>query len=215
MSQEKTSSKTTKSARYHHGDLRNALTHSARTVLEKDGIEKLSLRAVARHAGVSAAAPYHHFKDKTAMLVEVALKGFELFIETLKASEAEQSAPAARRAALGAGYVRFAVENPALFQLMFTENHELVFVDDRVRAISDQSYLLIENATREMMTRNGQPPSPDLARHMTAVSWATAHGLAMLMTSGTMNWRDFGLGDAHETAFALLHMSGDGFSACE
>lgn len=215
MTETKTTSKTTKSARYHHGDLRNALTRSAIEVLERDGVEKLSLRGVARNAGVSAAAPYHHFKDKTALLVEVALKGFELFIKTLQSSAEGQHTPAGRRAAFGAGYVQFAVENPAIFKLMFTENHELVFIDDRVRAISDQSYTLIETATRDMLTRDGTPPPEPFARHMTAVSWATAHGLAMLMTSNTMNWRDFGLGNAYETAFALLQMSGDGPSACE
>lgn len=200
-------SKPTKSAPYHHGDLRNALTQSAIEVLERDGVEKLSLRGVARNAGVSAAAPYHHFKDKTALLVEVALKGFELFIKTLQDSADGQPTPAARRAAFGAGYVKFAVENPAMFQLMFTENHALVFVDDRVRAFSDQSYALLETATREMLTRDGIAPSRSRSSRLTALAWATAHGLAMLMTTNTMRWREFGLGDAYDTAFALLQVN--------
>ena len=66
---------------YHHGDLRRALVEAAERILENEGPSALSLRAVAREAGVSAAAPYHHFKDKNELLAAIAQEGFELLAQ--------------------------------------------------------------------------------------------------------------------------------------
>ena len=108
-----------RAASYHHGDLRDALMRAARTILEKDGLAELSLRGVARAVGVSPAAPYHHFADKHALLTAVATQGFAALRSEMITRMAKETDPVARLDASGVGYVVFAVDNPALFRLMF------------------------------------------------------------------------------------------------
>ena len=104
---------------YHHGDLRNALLDAARAILEEESLSALSLRAVARRAGVSHAAPYRHFPNHEALLVELAVEGFaELRQEIVEAATAQGSEPD-RIAHLGAAYMRFVARRPALARLMF------------------------------------------------------------------------------------------------
>ena len=104
---------------YHHGDLRDALLRSARTILETQGLAALSLRGVARAAGVSPAAPYHHFPDKQTLLNAVAAEGFDALTSAMEKRMATKTGLNARVDASGVGYVTLAVENPALFRLMF------------------------------------------------------------------------------------------------
>src|SRR5271154_1132897 len=111
--------RTRRTASYHHGDLRDALVRAGRTILEEDGLAVLSLRRVARTAGVSPAAPYHHFADKQALLDAVATQGFDALTSAMETRMAKETDPDARLDASGVGYVVFAVENPALFRLMF------------------------------------------------------------------------------------------------
>jgi len=104
---------------YHHGDLRNALLDTARAILEEESLGALSLRAVARRAGVSHAAPYRHFPNHEALLVELASEGFaELRGEIAEAVNA-QAAKADRIPNVGAAYMRFVARRPALARLMF------------------------------------------------------------------------------------------------
>jgi AcrR family transcriptional regulator len=112
-------------APYHHGDLRDALVRAARTILEHEGLAALSLRGVARAAGVSPAAPYHHFPDKQALRDAVAEQGFEALTLAMTTRMGNKKDPQARLEASGVGYVTFAVENPALFALMFGAGQQL------------------------------------------------------------------------------------------
>src|ERR1700678_1553375 len=100
---------------YHHGHLSRALVDAARRILEAEGAAALSLRAVAREAGVSPAAPYHHFKDKTEPLEAVALGGREELGDAIVS--ARTKAPDARAAMsdIGVAYLNFANQNPALY----------------------------------------------------------------------------------------------------
>jgi AcrR family transcriptional regulator len=104
---------------YHHGDLKNALLDAARSILEEDGLAALSLRAVARRAGVSHAAPYRHFPNHEALLVELATEGFVELRAEIAAAGIAQGAQADRIADLGAAYMRFVAKRPALARLMF------------------------------------------------------------------------------------------------
>src|SRR5689334_4928518 len=92
---------------YHHGDLRNALLESARNILEHDGLEALSLRAVARGAGVSHAAPYRHFPNHEALLVELAIEGFVELKNELASAGTTVGQESDRIASIGAAYMRF------------------------------------------------------------------------------------------------------------
>src|SRR3982750_2168770 len=107
-------------APYHHGDLRRALIDTALTMVTEEGAWNFTLREVARRAGVSHAAPYNHFEDKAALLAEVAALGFQALRHALEPA-AGGHPRSARQALAGvaAAYVRFGVEHPAHYRLMF------------------------------------------------------------------------------------------------
>ncbi|MEP9381263.1 TetR/AcrR family transcriptional regulator [Nocardioides sp. KR10-350] len=155
-------------ASYHHGDLRAALLTTAMGMLERG--EPFSLRAVARDAGVSAAAPYRHFADREALESALAAEG----LRDLKADltrDREMPTTVAELAEFGVAYVDFALRRPALFRLMFgnecdTEN------DDRVRAAAEIHELLAAAIIGVF------PDSDPVA--LAVAGWALVHGLAFL-----------------------------------
>jgi AcrR family transcriptional regulator len=105
---------------YHHGDLRRAIIDTTMDMLTEDGNWQFTLREVARRAGVSHAAPYRHFSDKTALLVEIALIGFDGLRNALRAVQAEAEGDLATEfLAMATAYLRFGRANPALYRLMF------------------------------------------------------------------------------------------------
>src|SRR5262245_23788463 len=108
-----------KGGKYHHGDLRRALLDAALEILAEGGAAGLTLREVARRAGVTHAAPYRHFEDKAALLAAVAEEGFRaVYAEMLARSERVKD-PVERLYQIGAAYVLFAVTHPAHFRVMF------------------------------------------------------------------------------------------------
>ena len=104
---------------YHHGDLRNGLLEAARTILEEESLAALTLRAVARKAGVSHAAPYRHFPNHEALLVELSIEGFEELREALVEAAKAPGSESDKIATIGAAYMRFVAQRPALARLMF------------------------------------------------------------------------------------------------
>jgi AcrR family transcriptional regulator len=160
-------SEAAKAKTYHHGDLRNALLEAARTLLEEGPLAELSLRAVARRAGVSHAAPYRHFPNHEALLVELATEGFvELRSEIVGAASAK-GAESDRIAKIGAAYMRFVARRPALARLMFgpqLPNRERF---PELGAAAD--------AVGEEIGTALHDPALGLA------VWAAVHGLAMLI----------------------------------
>src|SRR5580765_4427810 len=134
---------------YHHGALREELITASLTLIEAEGIGAVSLRRVAREAGVSPGAPYHHFADRSALLAAITVRGSALLEQSLR--EARQHAPTAA-AALGAlieAYVRFAAENPAYIHLMLRpelshpENHP------EVQAAGEGAIALLTEVVRD------------------------------------------------------------------
>jgi AcrR family transcriptional regulator len=105
---------------YHHGGLRDGLLAAAEAILRRSGLTGLTLRAIAREAGVSHGAPAHHFEDLSALLSELAAVGFTRLAERM---EAVIDVPAGAAFAAENAYVGFAIENPALFSLMFRREH--------------------------------------------------------------------------------------------
>jgi AcrR family transcriptional regulator len=106
---------------YHHGDLRNALIAAGLVLLAEAGHDALTLRGVARRAGVSHNAPYQHFADKEALIAAIAEQGFVRLAASVEASQAglDTADTAARLAAAGTSYVRFALDYPAYLSVMF------------------------------------------------------------------------------------------------
>jgi AcrR family transcriptional regulator len=183
---------------YHHGDLRDALVRAARNILEKRGLADLSLRRVARTAGVSPAAPYHHFADKQALLDAVATQGFaELRSETL-ARMAKETDPAARLDESGVGYVVFAVENPALFRLMFGGDDQQLSTDAALIKAREQAYGVLQAAVADTSPEGTADPFVCLRL------WAQVHGIAKLIVEHCIKPSDYGLTGSEALAARLL-----------
>jgi AcrR family transcriptional regulator len=116
----KVSEKTSASGKYHHGDLRRALLEAAAETIEDHGLENLSLRELARKLGVTTAAPYHHFKDRHALMVALAQEGYtELLAELQRAQAASTSADGELEAEVRA-YLHFARRQRALYLVMLS-----------------------------------------------------------------------------------------------
>ncbi|MFJ2234666.1 TetR/AcrR family transcriptional regulator [Streptomyces sp. NPDC087859] len=151
---------------YHHGDLRRAILTAALDVIAADGPSALSLRDLARRAGVSHAAPAHHFGDRTGLLTAIAAEGFGLLATALR------EAPDLKEA--GVRYVRFAREHPAHFQVMFSPG--LLRADDLELTTART---LAGDALREAVS--GVDPEGIEPRLAGVAAWSLAHGFATLL----------------------------------
>lgn len=165
--------------RYHHGDLRAALVAEGMRQLAGSDAEHLSLREIARNVGVSPTAVYRHFPDKQALLMALADEGGAMLVR--RQAEAQEAAGGGARGfeATGRAYVRFALDNPALFRLMTSRLGEGGECDDGPRPESGLG-LLRSNIAALLPTGTGA----DMQRVHAVRSWATVHGLAMLMLDG-------------------------------
>jgi AcrR family transcriptional regulator len=159
---------------YHHGDLRRALVEAARRLLEAEGPSALSLRAVAREAGVSPAAPYHHFKDKAELLDAVAQEGWDILgVQMAAAKRATEGLE--QLTALGIAYVLFAREHPALYRVMYDCSRDKDELPAEVQDNKDSAYCMV----RDTMIENGADPEQDRHLELAGVAaWCGAHGLA-------------------------------------
>ncbi|MER8264610.1 TetR/AcrR family transcriptional regulator [Streptomyces griseus] len=158
---------------YHHGDLRRVILDAALDAIATNGPGALSLRDLARRAGVSHAAPAHHFKDRTGLLTAVAAEGYALFADALA------GAPDLRER--GVAYVRFAATHPAHFQVMFQPDLHR----------TDDPDLLAARARATEALRAGVAELPPAGRgeddRLAGVAaWSLAHGFATLLVSGNL-----------------------------
>ncbi|MFI2672381.1 TetR/AcrR family transcriptional regulator [Streptomyces albidoflavus] len=170
---------------YHHGDLRRAVLAAAEEVIRAEGPQALSLRDLARRAGVSHAAPAHHFKDRTGLLTAFAAEGWALFAASL------QAAPDLRER--GVAYVRFAREHPAHFQVMF-QPALLRTEDPALRAATAAAGEALRAGVAGTPGADGTRP-----RLAGVAAWSLAHGFASLLLSDNLD--DALEGRAPEDAF--------------
>jgi len=147
---------------------------AARRLLEAEGPSALSLRAVAREAGVSPAAPYHHFKDKAELLDAVAQEGWDTLGQQM--TEAKNNDQGLRQlTALGIAYVCFARENPALYRVMYDAARDKEALPTEVQENKDSAYCMV----RDTMIEHGADPAAELHLELaTVAAWCGAHGLA-------------------------------------
>jgi len=156
---------------YHHGDLQRALVDAGRRLLEREGSAALSLRAVAREAGVSAAAPYHHFKD---LLYAIAHQGNVALNKAMKTAFDASQPGRERIIAVGVAYVGFALENPALYRLMFETTRLYHHYPDASEAEGEIPRLMAATFGASLPARRS-----DFDRHLAAMAgWAMFRGLA-------------------------------------
>ena len=165
---------------YHHGDLRAALVQAGLTLLASRDADDLSLREVARAVEVSATAVYRHFPDKRALMEALAAEGLERLSAAQHAASDAAGGGAAGFDATGRAYVRFALEKPALFRLVFANPAEgrrrLADPDDPPEAMK----FLRANAAA--VAPAGTDPNV-----LALAAWSIAHGLAMLILDGQVS----------------------------
>jgi AcrR family transcriptional regulator len=164
---------------YHHGNLKEVLLDAARQLIEQHGPVGFSLAEAARLAGVSPAAPYRHFRDREALLVEVARAGFERFAERLR-SAWNGGAPTPFKAFenLGRAYLQFAREEPAAYAVMFET--ALGEGAEHLPA-ADQAFDVLQQATAALchnLDTSERPPLRLVSLHI----WAMSHGVATLLS---------------------------------
>lgn len=170
---------------YHHGALKEAMLEAAERILERDGIQGLTLRAAAREAGASHAAPKNHFGDLTGLLSELAAVGFIRFREALLAGVDPNDPPGRRSAAVGRGYVEFALANPGLFQLMF-RGERLDNNRPALQSALQAAFGVLSGAARVEpgVERSGHLSLGEAARLVEA--WSGVHGFSMLLIDGRL-----------------------------
>ena len=173
---------------YHHGDLRQAVLTAAIAVLGESGPTQLSLRDLARRAGVSHAAPAHHFGDKAGLLTAVAAQGYQLLADTLTAAR-QRSADFLE---VGVAYVRFAVDHRAHFEVMFRP--DLYHPDDPEVATARQRAADALYGGVRSVAATGRGPDIPLAG---VAAWSLVHGFATLWLNHALPKT---LGDDPETA---------------
>ncbi len=168
---------------YHHGNLREALTEAALSLIGEKGPAGFTFAEAARAAGVSAAAPYRHFRDRDALLAEVAKLGFETFAERLKLAWNDGApTPQAAFRSVGRAHLSFAREHPAYFSAMFESG--LAPADyPELREASDRAFAVLRDACEEVTATlpvEKRPPALMMALHI----WSLSHGIASLFARG-------------------------------
>lgn len=167
-------------------ELRATILAASVALIEEEGLAKLSMREVARRAGVTHQAPYHYFADREAILGEIAEQGFRMLTERVeRAVELTAGAPVPERiGTMGRAYVEFACAHPAHFRIMFRP--ELVNLDNcpGAKAEGATAFATVTRVIHEAVEA-GLPPLPSEAA-LVATLWSTVHGLACLILDGPL-----------------------------
>ncbi len=173
---------------YHHGDLRVALLKAAQVVLERDELPGLTLRAVAHEAGVSHAAPTHHFGDLTGLLSELAAVGFRNFNAALNAASATGATPAESGLARARAYLGYARAQPGMYQLMF-RTERLDMNRPTLREASNVSFASLARVVGVIHEGDVATDALSMAQAIQiARTWSLAHGFAMLVLAGRLDY---------------------------
>jgi AcrR family transcriptional regulator len=169
---------------YHHGSLRDELITACVALIESEGIGAVSLRRVARAAGVSPGAPYHHFPDRSALLTAISVQGYEMLERRLR--EARAQAPTGARAlgALVVSYVDFARAHPAHLQLMFRPELSEPDKHPEAHAACDAVLQVLTEIVEDCQREGTAPPGDPSA--LVGMVWALAVGLVTLWLDGPL-----------------------------
>lgn len=167
---------------YHHGALREALMAATDSILAERGVEGFTLREAARRAGVSAAAPSHHFASAAGLLTEIAIGGYEELRRFLTEARPAGDGRGALLRAMGLGYVRFALTYPGRFRLMYRK--DLLNDDARLHAAAGASYAELERGVRGHLGLANDAPLDAAAQTLILGCWSTVHGFAHLAIEG-------------------------------
>lgn len=198
---------------YHHGNLREALIAAALDLISKKGPAGFTFADAARAAGVSPAAPYRHFRDRDALMADIARRGFDAFAEALaRAWDNGRPTPRAAFERIGRAYLDFAAKEPAQFSAMFESG---VALNDypEVREAGDRAFNVLRQACEALaatMPKEKRPPSLMMALHI----WSLSHGIAALFGRGDAARRTIPMSpDDLLEAAVLIYLDGLGVPA--
>lgn len=161
-------------AAYHHGELQEALIAATEAILAEQGAEGFTLREAARRAGVSPAAPSHHFGNAQGLLTEVAIRGYDALAAALREAASGKQGSREKLHAQGLAYVDFALRHPGRFQMMFA-NKRLVADDARLSQASRAAGHAFEIVVAELVGGTAKE-----AKTAATAAWSTVHGFAKL-----------------------------------
>jgi AcrR family transcriptional regulator len=168
---------------YHHGNLREALISAALDLIAEKGPAGFTFAEAARQAGVSPAAPYRHFRDRDALMADVARRGFELFEERLSAAwDQGRPSPFAALERMGRAYLDFARVEPAYFSAMFEAGLPIAGHRELQEA-GDRAFAVLRGACEAIVAglpASTRPPAMMVALHI----WSLSHGIASLFARG-------------------------------
>jgi AcrR family transcriptional regulator len=168
---------------YHHGNLREALIQAALDLIAKKGPGGFTFADAARSAGVSSAAPYRHFRDRDALIADVARRGFELFAAHLDHAWSDgRPDPFTAFENFGRAYLAFARDEPAYYSAMF-EAGVALDSDLGLRHASDRAFAVLRRASEALSAlapAAARPPALMMSLHI----WALSHGVASLFARG-------------------------------
>lgn len=163
--------------RYHHGDLRAVLLDEAERTIARDGVDKLSLRRLAKDVGVSHGAPARHFRDKQALLDALALRGFEEMNRVMVTAAAAAGEFLGRFRAVARAYLTFAIEHQELLAVMYTTKHHPA-ASEQLGIVAHRSMSATEDLVQEAITAGViTEASPSV---LARVAFSAIHGLALL-----------------------------------
>jgi AcrR family transcriptional regulator len=168
---------------YHHGNLREALVAAALDLIAEKGPAGFTFAEAARSAGVSPAAPYRHFRDRDALMADVARRGFERFGAALaEAWDEGRPEPVKALENIGRAYLAFARSEPAYFTAMF-EAQLPPDMDRELARAADEAFAVLRRAAEAVcaiLPQRGRPPALMVSLH----AWTLAHGIATLFARG-------------------------------
>lgn len=169
---------------YHHGDLRRALLDASLALLDEGGVGAISLREVARKAGVSHSAPYHHFPDRASLLAAIAEEGFAELAREMAEARAAAPDARARLEACGLAYIRFALGSPARFKLMFRPELAPTTAASSAPRAAPTALETLTGAIVDAQAA-GLAPAGD-PKPFVLTAWSSVHGLASLWLDGPL-----------------------------
>ena len=196
---------------YHHGNLREALIRAALELIAAKGPAGFTFAEAARSAGVSPAAPYRHFRDRDALMADVAARGFELFEAALsRAWKDGKPDPMTAFEQVGRAYLAFARAEPAYYSAMFEAGLPMD-LDPALREAGDRAFAVLRKASETLcalLPPGSRPPALMMALHV----WALSHGIASLFGRGDAARRKLPMAPEELLeAGVLVYLAGLGF----
>ncbi len=173
-----------KKTSYHHKNLKPELLELTARIIAEEGLDKVTLRELARRIGVSRTAPYRHFKDKNALLATVAERKFQGLNIALLSAFDEEAGPIAQLKRMALIYIDFALDNYDLYRLMFSEELKQGERYPGLAEAADETFAILAQTVQSCqeagLVRQGNPT------WLAYSAWSTLHGLAELLIEGKL-----------------------------